>query len=569
MTQNYKPIVIDQNTGVVLTNMRATPAQKMPEIQPAFRKGKAGQQLEILFNSIWLRNHPALDSLYMGVSQSETLFYCYLHGRFYFFDRQEFKDQLTKIAIQDFGMIDLAPKVIDNLIILLRTNPQLWFKDAEVVTNPSIRVIDQASHFVGYVLQPGNVIPLIQPPQNNAPFAQGVFVPAGAKWPQCAQHYDAFSPQTLLNARNNPTRYLQNLFHLISQVGIPEELNLILLAALVNTLIAKKHLLIEVTGKDENHVQTLFKTIKTLIDDTLEPSKPLPKKLDEIKRHGLDDYLISLELHTDKKMNEDVQACFIELLNGTAIAAAQPKAKYPTQCRLKRPILIKAPETVISLPSLYQRTLSLHLPENCGFVPNAEIDRILIDNARIELLRLTQLVSHTVYPSFCQNQALYSLDITGFDNMQDFIRIGCEISNLNHGTPQKFVDEFIDWSNQNAFLRLDNNDSAYLVYLWAKDHAGASVTQPLKEWLNEIEHYAEGQGIDLKMLSPRKFGADLKSAHSLLQNLGVECTSHGRSKRLSEWTFSVDPQIGINKSIVVNFYHNPALQDIRAGYGNV
>lgn len=565
MTQRKQTIVVDQNSGEILTNMQATPAQKMPDIPAAFRRGKAGQQLEILFRVMWFKNHPALATLYMGINEFGTL-YCYLNGWYYTFDSQEFKDQLTKIAIQDLGMADLAPKVIDNAFILLRTNTPLWFKDAEIVTNPSIRVIDQGHYFIGYALQPGNVIPLIQLPQNNSPFPQGVFVPTGAKWPQYAQHYDDFSSQTLINARANPIAYLHNLLHLINQIGIPDKLGLITLALLVHTLIGKKHLLIEITGNNEAHGLTVFKTIKALIDDTLEPSKPLPKKIEEVKRYGFNEYLISFVLHTDKKMNEDVQAGIIELINGTAVTAAQPKAKYPTLCRLKRPVLIKAPESVISLPGLYQRTISLHLPENCAFVPSANIDHALIDNARIELLRLTQLVSHTVYPSFCQSQSPYTVDITGFDNMHDFIRLGCEISYLIHGTPQKFVDEFTDWSNQNAFLRLDNNDSAYLVYLWAKDHAGASVTQSLKEWLNEIDHYAQGEGVDLEIFSPRKFGADLKSAHSLLQKLGVECTSNGRSTRLSSWTFSVDPQIGINKSIVVNFNHNPALQGISAAY---
>ncbi|SFR52616.1 hypothetical protein [Thiomicrospira sp. ALE5] len=565
MTQKKHPIVIDEKSGEILTNMRATPVHKMPEIPAAYRRGKAGQQLEILFRVMWFKNHPALATLYMGINEFGTL-YCYLNGWYYTFDSQEFKDQLTKIAIQDLGMADLAPKVIDNTFILLRTNTHLWFKDAEIVTNPSIRVIDQRHYYIGYALQPGNVIPLLPLPQNNSPFPQGVFVPTGAKWPQYAQHYDDFSSQTLINARANAIAYTTNLLQLINQIGVPDKLGMITLASLVHTLIGKQHLLVEITGNNEAHGLTVFKTIKALIDDTLEPSKPLPKKLEQVMRYGFNEYLISFVLHTYKKMNEDVQAGIIEFLDGTAIVAAQPKAKYSTLCRLKRPMLIKAPESVITLPALYQRTVSLHLPENCVFVPSAHIDLALIDNARIELLRLTQLVSHTIYPSFCQSQVPYTVDIYGFDNMQGFIRLGCEISYLIHGTPQKFVDEFIEWSNQNAFLRLDNNDSAYLVYLWAKDHPGVSVTQSLKEWLNELDYYAQGEGVSLEILSPRKFGADLKQAHSLLQDLGVKCVSHGRSKRLSEWTFEVDPQIGINKSIVVNFNHNPVLQGISAAY---
>jgi hypothetical protein len=427
-------------------------------------------------------------------------------------------------------------------------------------------VIDQGHHYISYALQPGNLIPLIQFHPNSANFAKGVFAPAKSKWSQYAQHYNDFSQQTLINARAHPANHMSNLLQLFKQIAIPEKFSLIVLTSLVHTLIAQQHLLIEITGENEGHCLTVFKTIKTLIDNTLESCKPLPNRPNEIKQYAFEDYLMSFELHTDKTLKQDVQSTLIELLNGTAVAEAFPKAKYPTQCRLKRPVIIKAPESVISLPSLNKRNVSIHLADNTPYVNHAHIHPTVFEAARIELLRLTQLVSHTIYPSFCQIQPTYQLQINEFDEMQDFIRLGCEISNLLHRSPTIFVDEFMAWSIENAFMQLDNNDSAYLVYLWAKDHAGATVTQPLKEWLNEIDHYSQAEGVDLDMLSPRKFGADLKNAHTLLKKLGVKCISHGRSKRLSEWTFSVDQNIGTNQSIIVNYNHFEELQDIAAAY---
>ncbi|NCU33403.1 MAG: hypothetical protein EOM23_10870, partial [Candidatus Moranbacteria bacterium] len=57
-------VVIDQRTGELIADMKPTHVHKMPEIPSAFRKGKAGQQLTILYSAIWFRNHPALATLY-------------------------------------------------------------------------------------------------------------------------------------------------------------------------------------------------------------------------------------------------------------------------------------------------------------------------------------------------------------------------------------------------------------------------------------------------------------------------------------------------------------------------
>ena len=548
MTQNRKPTVFDGATNSPFSGMRAVSAQKLPEIPAAFRGGKAGQQLNILFNEIWYKNFPALASLYMGTNEFGTR-YCLINGQFYFFESPEFKDQLTKIAIQDIGMSELAPKVIENLIILLRTNSYLWFKDAENITSPSIRLIAQGNNYVGYALKPDNIIPLVLINRNDS-HAQGVFIPSQAKWPQYVETYYTFSHQTLIAARSNPANYITNLMSLLIQIGTPEKNELILLTGLIHSLIAKRHLLIEITGEDEAHCLTVFRAIKTIIDDTIEPCKPLPKKPDEIKRCAFDEYLMSFEFHTDKVLKDDVQSSLIEILNGTAVADAKPKAKYTTKCRVKRPIITKAPTSVFDLPSLHKRTLSIHLSKNLKGYWN-EVDIGLIDKARLELLRLTLMVSHAIYPAYNQQALPYSIDVTGFDEMRDFILLGCEVSQLMYGTPSNFVNQFHQWTTENLLLQLDGNDCAYLVYLWAKDHPASLATQPLKEWLNELSYYADSEGIELENISPRKLGADLKKASLVLANLGISCVSNGRSTRLSSWTFSVDKNIGLNESIVI------------------
>lgn len=561
MTQNPNPIVIDSNTGEVLTAMRAITVQKSPEIPAAYRKGKAGQQLEILLNAIWRRNTPATAQLYLGINQFGTK-YCYLNHVFYFFEAPELADHFLYLASQELHLRDIKKGVIDNLLTIMKTNQQIWIRDADTVTTPSIRVIDQGPNYIGYALQPGNIIPLIHPHGGHQALWQGVMTPATARWHEGSFHYDFFTPQTLAAVRENASHYLNNLLHVLMKMGICDKHQSLLLATLVHTLIAQKHLLIEITGENESHCSMVFKTIKTLIDPMVECSKTIPKRSEDIKREALQEYLITFESHNDNALKDEQQSAFIELLNGTAVVEAVPRAAYATKCRVKRPIMLKAPESIVDMPNLRKRTVSLHLPRTGSFFANAELANFTLDNARLELLRLTQVVSHVIYPSFCQPHSPYKVEVNAFDEMEDLIRIGCEISQLLHGSPAQFISDFTAWAIEDAFMQLDNNDGAYLVYLWAKDHTGTQPTQPLKDWLNELTYYADSEAIDLNDISPRKLGADLKQATTLLKKLGIHCESHGRSQRLSSWTITVEENIGLDSAIIVR-PNMPCIQDFQ------
>jgi hypothetical protein len=444
----------------------------------------------------------------------------------------------------------------------MKTNQQIWIRDADSVTNPSIRLMDQGPNYIGYALQPGNIIPLIHLHGGHQTLWQGVMTPATARWHQGSYHYDFFTPQTLAAVREHSNHYLNNLLHVLMQMGICDKHQSLLLAALVHTLIAKKHLLIEITGENESHCSTVFKIIKTLIDPMVECSKTIPKRSAHIKREALQEYLITFESHNYHTLKDEQQSAFIELLNGTAVLEAVPRAKYATKCRVKRPVMIRTSESIIDMPNLRKRTVSLHLPKGGCIIANAQPESFTVDNARLELLRLTQVVSHVIYPSFCQPQSHYNIEVNEFDEMEDLIRIGCEISRLLHGSPEKFIADFTAWAIEDAFMQLDNNDGAYLVYLWAKDHTGTQATQPLKDWLNELDFYADSEAINLIDISPRKLGADLKQATTLLKKLGIHCESHGRSQRLSSWTITVDENMGLDSTIIVR-PNMPCIQDFQ------
>lgn len=545
--------VINQETGEIIQNMKPSPIKppEAPRLPAAYNKGKSGQQLDTLISAFYRPLQYSLD-VYLGENEYGVK-YCHINNQFLFIDSIEFKDEIINLATTYLGFSELSNTALKNFITVLRTNESFWNKDFVNFTTPSIRITNQGTQNSFYALTPQNFIPLFRSNFMSAPTI-GLLRPKQASWNINSYPSDFFSYQNLNAMRQYPFDYNSNLSELLRQLQIPEELSLLMTATLIHSLVTDSdHLLLEITGDSESHCSMVFSNIKKLIDPVLEISKPLPKRADDIKRYAFEEYLISFENPDNKKLKQEQQEALLQLLKGTATAHALQKSKYPSKCTLKRPVTINSPDTVINLGPLRKRTVSINLPKTSNLSFHV-IEGNLIANARLELLRLTQSISHVIFPDPSQCRHKYKIELNEFHELQNLILIGSELSEIFSGSPDKFVSQFTEWAIEDLFMQFDDNDTAYLFYLWAEEHKGNTATQPMKGWKNELTYYAESEEIDLSKVSERKLSADLKQAISLLRKLGIECESSGRSKRLSSWTITVNEEVGLRNTITVQEY---------------
>lgn len=543
-------IVINQETGEIIQNMKPSPIKppEAPRLPAAFNKGKSGQQLLTLLDAF---SHPWQYSLDVYLGENEYgVKYCNINNKFLLIDSIEFKDQIIHLATTYLGFSELSNTALNNFITVLRTDESFWNKDAVNSSTPSIRITNQGSRNSFYALTPENFIPLSR---SNfiQPSTIGLLNPKQALWHFNSYPWDFFSDQNLNAMRQYPVDYNSSLSELLRQLQIPEQLALLMTATLIHSLISDSdHLLLEITGDSETHCSMVFSNLKKLIDPVLEISKPLPKRADDIKRYAFEEYLMSFEISDNKKLKQEQQEALLQLLKGTATANALQKSKYSSKCTLKRPAIINSPDTAIDLVPLRKRTVSINLPKapNLGF---HVIEENLIANVRLELLRLTQSISHVIFPDTTNCWQNYELELNDFHELNNLILIGCKLSQQLKGSPDRFISEFTEWAIEDLFTQLDDNDTAYLFYLWAEEHKEETLTQPMKDWKSELDYYAELEQINLSSISERKLSADLKQAIPLLRKLGIDCESSGRSKRLSSWTITVDKEIGLGKAISV------------------
>ncbi|MEA1988514.1 MAG: hypothetical protein U9N57_04805, partial [Pseudomonadota bacterium] len=504
MTQNMKPIVIDESTGEVFTQLKSSITRQTPTIPAAFNKGKQGQQLTTLLDAFYNPFKYNI-SIFLGENKFGTK-YCFIGGKFLLVESDEFRDQIVHLAITHLGFVELSNAAVKNLIQVLLIDDSIWTKDHQGCNTPSVRIINQGYPNIFYIYRPGNPIPLVDPNLYQPLCYQGVTIPKQAEWPSIGYHWNMFSHATLSAMSTAPRSYIPNLFELIDQLQIPSKLQYIFMSILIHNLIADEYLLFEITSDIDAHSLLVYKHVKDLIDPVIDYAKPLPKKAYDIKRYALEEFLPSFETVSDKSMSPIQQETILELLKGSATIEAIPKSKNTTKCQLKRPVLLKAPDTVVNLPALREKTISVNLAKPDDFNLRA-IDQTLTENARLELIRLSQLVAYVNYAEFHSNQMPFSVELKEFHSLNGVINIGCELSRLFTSTTDQFVEEFKEWAIEDLFMQLDNNDGAYLVYLWAKDHTNSKAQQPLKDWLNELTFYAKSEGIDIENIAPRKLGA--------------------------------------------------------------
>ncbi len=317
---------------------------------------------------------------------------------------------------------------------------------------------------------------------------------------------------------------------------------------LIYSLISENFILLELINSKTKDQQFALHYLKALIDPSYENFQTIPKKADDIYRIGLEHYLIGLNSNSRTPLSVEQQDALLELLfnNGAKIDANGTKnsnAKF----FVKRPIILTAMDTLITESKLREKTITIPIPSSDGNIGGTPSDHQM-NSACLEILQIAVLSSHVVSHEDLTNNKYFKHN--RFKNFETYIHLVCEISHLllkDNG--KNFIDEFEAWALEDIFIQMDENDIAYVIYKWAEEHKNSTHKHSIKNWIYELNHYAETEDIHIKGLSPRKIGADFKQAAPVLEKLGIKIESAGRS-RMSEWTITVMDKVDLKGSII-------------------
>lgn len=513
------------------------PPQYTPPIIPAaYRKGKSGQQLEIIMKSLFSPN----SELSFRKNNYGTPYAIYGIEHI-FLESREFKDKLIAHVIKVLGLTELSDTAIKHAITLLKDDAKNWPKDKANVTNPNVRVINHGYPNIWYQNQPTEITSLSQyyfPPSDIS-----VLQPKQARWHGSTPLQNhLYINDMRCSFSQDPKTYIHNLQFLLQKTNLGNNL-LTHLSMLVHILISQEKLIFEITGSKNSNRETAFETVKELIDPVIDTFKPMPKKATDIIQYGLEEYLISFSTESNQSLSAEQHQTLIQLISNNGVKYdAIKSAKHSAMCSIKRPILLTSTDTKVNDVSLRERTFTSRLPRSENCIEFSEIDPTLIFNARSELLQVAKVIAPAVYDSATVPD--YELNTTNHPHLDSFIKIGCELAQIIYRDPRIFLKEFENWASESSEFHFENNDTALVIYEWAKEHTNTSLSLQIKDWKQELLPYAIDQGLDWEKVSFKKIGLEFQKAEDSLERIGICIDSAGR-KRVSNWTISVGERIDL------------------------
>ncbi|MDR9500072.1 MAG: hypothetical protein RI556_12920 [Hydrogenovibrio sp.] len=543
-------IITDRETGEVIGQSKQyrPPAQPpRPPVDPAYLKGKSGRQLEVILNAIYPQPQYA-PPIRFEINKLGTKF-CVFQNEVVFLEDKTFKDKLKAFAITQLGLTDLSDTAIKNVISVIKTSNLYWHVDDRFSNSPSVRVINLGYPHIYYALNPNHFIPLNMQSQFDRPIS-GLLTPPQAEWaPYTEPNLFAYHEiqNSIQQKRLNPV----NTFALLEVLGIQKHHHYIVLTWLIYNLTANDFIALEICSENEKLREFASDALKRIIDPTKQTTHKIPKKTIDIANLGRVDYLVALE--TTEKLSKTQQEGIFDLMtgNGVVVDGLKPRPDK-AQFQVKRPILISAPDTSITEPKLRERSLSIemefdkHQSSSNYIITNSDANTI--NQARIEVLRLSIATGHIIHSNY-ERTFHGILKKNEHLIMDKLINLGMDLCLLTSQYKNKFTEQFRKTSEENLFMEMDDSDTAYLIYVWAKDKENNeeehSETHPIKDWKKILSKYAENEGISWDSIETRKIGADFKKAKPTLAKFGIILNSDIRSKRLSQWSITIPKKIDI------------------------
>lgn len=517
----------------------------IPQTPAAYRKGKSGQQTEILINQ-FKQNVFYPTDFQLRISPFGTK-YISTNIMWIFFESDIFDDHLKRYAYT-VGLAELTNSTIDYVKSVLRADDSFWTQDSDTCHNGSIRIIQHGVHSY-YLLDKGRYISLnLNLKYINDPIAflissksKGVFL----EDPNKVINYPYI--QSLPDIPNK----LHHTYELLHSLGIPDKYQLMMVTWLIHVLLAREPVLLQIIENHHSHASFIANTLKGLIDPSSEECISLPRKEQSILKCGLDNYVLHFSVAHDEKLSGEQQNTLLHMTTQKGMKTnASTSRKFKAECLIKRPIILSTYSDVIDLPSLQSRCISIELDfSEFTYQLNTQVAQ-RVNVIRNELLECaTYIATHKLY-SLAEGYSFTSR----FPELCEFLMIGYYLDNLINPGSQRLMFEFNQYLEESMFAQLQGEgyrDIAFLLFQWAKQNIGMSKTQPIIHWHHTLRRVASEHDLSIDDISYRKLGAIFKKAKPTLEKLGINLTSSIGCNRYCEWTVTTEQEIGVKNKLTV------------------
>jgi hypothetical protein len=205
----------------------------------------------------------------------------------------------------------------------------------------------------------------------------------------------------------------------------------------------------------------------------------------------------------------------LSLLDGVRVEYFAQQSR-PTIFDAKRPIMIGSSESLIDLPELIDRTISISLEHinYIGFRPKEA--RLLPD----KFLQMRE----AVITKFNQEGIIFP-----YDPFDAFIATGVVLMKI---AKNESVNEWVDTINKVLMERqlsaLKSNPIAESLYHWAQNNPSVTLTKTVNDWMNDLKEYNSGVD-ELYPTTARKAGDMMSKSIPLLEPFGIRILVHDKT----------------------------------------
>ena len=540
---NNSGVLIDGRTQEVINPQTGKYFPQQPPIPPAYRKGKSGEQTDILINHFWYARQ-SLGDMQLRISDFGTK-YLYCNTEFVFFESDTFDDRLRTFAY-NIGISDITDTTIKSIKSIVRADPRFWVRDTNNCQNGSVRILHHGStpyysldsnHFICLNLYHYQLNPNI--PHNPVAF---LYSPK-SKTANLFNHTTIYDFE-YINSLQHRNINLKSTYHLLNLIGIPTQQQSLIVTWLIHVYLAKEPIVLQIIEDQGILGPDFANLLKHLIDPSAEESFPIPKKASEIVEYGFDHYVLHFSVSSGQKLSKEQQETLFTLTtNKGAKHNITNSRNKEAEYHVKRAVIISTQSNAINLPLLHSRTLTLDLNSTENF------NLACFDASQIR----SQLLESAIHIATFANSYNTKLSIeTSSPSFIEYLTIGQHIENLVNRGSGNFITEFSQHMELDIFSQFNNDEDeelAFLLLQWAKENCGSTKTQSIGHWQTTLERVAADNNSSIDEISPRKIGATFKKLKPILKKLGIRLEPVKNSSRFCEWTVAVQDTVGlINKA---------------------
>jgi hypothetical protein len=322
----------------------------------------------------------------------------------------------------------------------------------------------------------------------------------------------------------------EDVLSLFELENLPKDEDILIITWMLNALLpGSQQVLLELTGSSSSGRSRAQNFIKQLIDpSSMLLNSDTPKSVGEVHSLAQKDFLISLN-NVDKLKNV-VQRELSQIMVGRAIDWKSKRRKFDAKVDICCPVILNSLESVVSIPELAEKTLTIELPE-LDDPEGTPVSRASEENVFNGLIYLLSVV----------NFRLESISLTdkAMPGWKSFSLIGCIVAEALGREVNEFREQFNRSMHRRRISQAEEMPVVTALMGWWEIHEGEMSEFKTGQWLELLEETRPAWADEaIWPHNPRSLGAALKQATPVLKGLGLELKALGKRGSHTYWKLS-------------------------------